>query len=311
MNRLADIIEDLAAADSAAHDLRRLAEAGPHDPVVAINLDAVLRRRTDLERRMAALLSAEQNDLIRLEITAADHADASAAAGAQSVVLFQRLLTAAFDAVLTGVPKPCYAPSPEAVDGSTLTFARAPSGSAAIHLTIPNDRLLGIDSDLDRALGLVFELMAMRSGELIRELARHLGIATVSAVHALAAHAAAHGFSTTIQWRKRDHERRRISMPHGDARTMATTIEAIADDRLESIELDCELLAMDEGGGSFRVAVADGPIVSGDLADGFPRGGAWTTRRWYRALLLRASRVRYADGEETVRWSLRGLVAEA
>ncbi|MCB1502675.1 MAG: hypothetical protein KDK07_23345 [Bauldia sp.] len=311
MNRLADILEDLAAADAATHHLRQLAATQPLDPVLAVNLDALLRRRGDLERQMAALLSAEQNDLIRIAVTGVDESSAPAADAARSVALFQRLLTAAFDAILTGAPKARYAPSPEAMERSTLHFVRPPSDSHEIHLAIANDYLLAIESDLDRALGLVCELLVLRSKVLIRELAQHLGIATVSAAYALFELAAAQRLSISIRWRKRDHERRKISVSHADARTMTTIIEAIHDDRMATVEQDCELLGIDEVGGSFRIAITGGQVISGDLTDGFPRGGAWTTRRWYRALLLRASRLGYADGEETVRWSLTGLVAQA
>ena len=62
--------------------------------------------------------------------------------------------------------------------------------------------------------------------------------------------------------------------------------------------------------GTFRIEVSGGETITGVLAEGFPRGGSWTTRHWYTAVLLRAMRVRYATGEETVRWSLRRLIPE-
>jgi hypothetical protein len=307
---ISDIIEDLAEADIASSYLRDLADAKPGDQILPINLAAVLRRRTDLEHRMSALLSVVQVDLIAFEIRRDDGGEAAAAPAASCVVLFQRLLTAAFDAVRTGTPKRLYDPSPENVELSTLSFSPPPDGSHSINLTIANERLLAIDTDLDQAITLVLELLALRPKTLIRELAQRVGVATVAAAHALAAHAAAHDLSVSVAWRKRDREHRQASISHSDAQAFAAAVEAINDDRIESIDRECELLAIDEIAGSFRIACADNETISGELVSGFASGGQWTTHRWYKAHLVRAVRLRYASGEEIVRWSLRGLDAE-
>ena len=85
MNRLPDLLDDLAEADTVGHALRRLAEAEPRDPIATINLDAVMRRRRDLERELGALLGVEQLDLIRYRVELFDGSAPPAAAIARSV----------------------------------------------------------------------------------------------------------------------------------------------------------------------------------------------------------------------------------
>ncbi len=308
MNRLPDLLEDLAEADAVGHALRRFVEAEPRDPIATINLDAVMRRRRDLERELGALLGEEHHDLIRYRIDLFDRSAPPAAAVARSVLLFQSLVTAAFDAIRTA-PKRLYQPSNENVRMSSLSFASVPGRRTEIHFTIPNERLLILESDLDITFGVVFELLAARAKTLFRNIAARAGIASVAAAYAWAENAAQHSLTTTITWRKASDERRTISLSHSDALLFKTAVEAITDDAVEPLECDCELISIDEAAATFRIENADGETISGGLADGFPRGGSWTTRRWYTAVLHRATRVRYATGEEIVRWSLRGLIA--
>jgi hypothetical protein len=309
MSRISDILDDLAEADTVAHELRRLPEAEPRDQIVTINLDAVIRRRADLERELGTLLATRQLDLIRYRVELFDGSAPPAIAIARSIVLFQTLVTAAFDAIRS-TPKRLYQPSHENVRMSSLSFARAPGGSAAIHFTIPNDRLLLLASDLDEAFGLVFELLMARAKTMFRNIATRAGIASVTAAHAWAENAVQYGLTTTIAWRKASDERRVITLSHSDALLFKTAIDAVSDETVEDVDRQCELLALDDATGTFRIEVSGGETIAGTLAEGFPRGGSWTTRHWYTAVLLRAMRVRYATGEETVRWSLRRLIPE-
>lgn len=309
MSRISAIIDDLAEADTVAHALRRLAEAEPRDEIITINLDAVKRRRADLERELAALLATRQHDLIGYRVELFDGSAPSAVAIARSIVHFQTLVTAAFDAIRSG-PKRLYHPSHENVRMSLLSFARTPGGGAAIHFTIPNDRLLLLASDLDETFGLVFDLLMTRTKTMFRDIATRAGIASVTAAHAWADNAVQYGLTTTVAWRKASDERRVISLSHSDALLFRTAIDAVSDEAVEEIDRPCELLAIDETAGTFRIEAAGGETITGTLADGFPRGGNWTTRHWYTAVLLRAMRVRYASGEVTVRWSLRQLIPE-
>jgi hypothetical protein len=309
MSRVSDILDDLAEADTVANELRRLAEADPRDDIVTINLESVKRRRADLERELGTLLATRQLDLIRYRVELFDGSAPPAIAIARSIVLFQTLVTAAFDAIRS-TPKRLYHPSHENVRLSSLSFARAPGGNADIHFTIPNDRLLLLASDLDEAFGIVFDLRSARAKTMFRNIATRAGIASVTAAHAWAENAAQYALTTTITWRKASDERRVISLFHSEALLFKTAIDAVSDETVEEVDRPCELLAIDDATGTFRIEVSGGETITGVLAEGFPRGGSWTTRHWYTAVLQRAMQVRYATGEETIRWSLRRLIPE-
>lgn len=306
MSRLADLIEGISEADALAAELRLAAENDPADTTLPINIEAVSRRRNDLERQLAKVLTQVQMDLVRYRVEQFDGSEAPAIAVAQSIVLFQTLLTAVFDAVRSG-PKRLYQPSAENVRLSTLHFATAPAGSEAIHFIIANDRLLAMESDLDVAFDLMFELFGARARTLIRDVAARAGVAAVAAAHAWAGNAVHHGLTTTVGWRKRNNERRSLMLGHSEALLFRTSIEAVVDEASQPLALECEILTLDEDARSFRILLADKSLVAGQISDSFAFGGRWTLRHWYIADLLRATRIHYATGDEVVRWSLRGL----
>ena len=306
MTRLDGVLEHLAEADVVAGELRALRESRPEDLATAVNLESVLRRRGDLEHELRALLSWQQLELVTYRVEQFDGSDAPAAAVASSILTFQALITSAFDALRAG-PKRTYQPSSENQRLSALQFGRAPGAREAIQLTIPNERLLGVETVLDMALDLVFELFAARGKVLIRNLAARVGIATVTAARAWAENAVQHGLTTAITWHRPSDKPRTVAFSHSEALLFRTAIDAVADDTVQPRREECELVSIDESARTFRLVLANGTMVAGDLTDSFPPGGHWTTRRWYVADLLRADRIRYGSGAEDVRWSLRGL----
>jgi hypothetical protein len=306
MSRIAGILNGMSEADAVAEALRQMLERDPEDATLTVNRDAALRRRADLAGELGQVLATGQVDLLRYRVEQFDGSDAPALGVARSVVLFQTLLTAVLDGIRSG-PKRTYQPSAENVRLSTLHFAKAPAGSEAIHFVIANDRLLAMESELDIAFDVMFELVEARAKTLIRDIAGRAGIAAVAAAHAWAGNAVERGLTTTIGWRKRNSERRSVTLSHSEALLFRKAIDAVADDSAEPQTLECEILSLDETARSFRIVLADRSVVAGQIADGFPFGGRWTMRHWYLADLLRATRVQYATGEETVRWSLRGL----
>ncbi len=308
MSRIAEVIESIAEADAVAGELGRAQEHDPDDATLAVNRDAVLRRRADLEAELGQLLATEQFDLLRYRVEQFDGSDAPVLGVAHSIALFQTLLTAVYDAVRGG-PRRRYEPSAENVRLSSLQFAHPPSPGSAVHFLIANDRLLALESDLDVALELLFELLDARARTIIRDVAARAGVASVAAAHAWAGNAVKHGLTTTIAWRKKKADRRSVTFSHSEALLYRTAIEAVADESSEVMSVECEIVSLDEPARSFRLRLSDKSIIDGQIADSFPVGGRWALRHWYRADLLRATRLHYATGEETVRWSLRGLAA--
>ena len=128
MTNIRYILNDLQDTDLILTRLRSPALLASGDETVQVNLEAVVKRRTDLERRLDAELKREQSDLIEYKIQRGEAMTYPARAVASAVLLFQEIVTSVFDAIRSG-PKPRYGPSAENLELSSMDFAAAWTGS--------------------------------------------------------------------------------------------------------------------------------------------------------------------------------------
>lgn len=304
--RLADILTSLQDTDTTLRALGDLADAHPSDETVLVNIDAVTKRRKALERRLGARLRQGQLDLIRLTMHRRSDEACPAGAMARSLVVFQDMVTAVFDAIRDG-PKRDYAPSAKNAELSAFRIATTPVDTQTVSLTLPNERLLAVRSELDLAIEIVLALFRLRTEADLRRFGEKIGIASIARLHEWAANSARERLQTTIEWRKAEDDIRTVAISHVEAAALRQLIELSWEERIESVDLECQLIGLDEARRTFRLQVSDAERIEGTLADEFPRGRHWTMNAWLFAGLVRATRVSYATGAVTTRWSLTAL----
>ncbi|MEP0320431.1 hypothetical protein [Bauldia litoralis] len=306
MNSLSDILIDLRDTDLTLQELHTLAGGANDDRALRVNIDAIAKRRRDLERQLDAQLRIGQLDLIRYRVEREDGDVAAAAASAQSLVLFQEVITAVFDAIRDR-PKRRYAPTGENAALPALHFAAAPTDSPTMSLSIPNDRLLAIRSELDLTFELVFALFHLRSVVEFRHFAPRTGIAPITKLSAWATNSIEHGLRTTIGWQKTKARATTTVTTLRDATALRRAIEAASDELIEDTDIEGRLVSLDEALGTFRIQ-SETASIQGFLASDFPRGGGWIVNAGIIAVLSKATRTDYATGAETVHWTLRSLI---
>jgi hypothetical protein len=306
MMDLTETLRSLQDTDVALGKLNGLVPEAGADTILAINLEALAKRRADLERRLGAHLRADQLDLVEYRIDAAGAEACPAIAVAQAVQRFQELTTAVFDAVRSS-PKRLYQPSRDSVELSTMGVASARAGAVMmVSLSVPNDRLLAIQSDLDVSFELVFALLRVRSqGELL-PLQSRVGVAALTRALAWADNSIAFGLTTFISWQKNAAVSESIEISPDEATALHAAIESTTLERVDDFEQECELLSLNNASSTFLLITAAGDEITGLLASEFPRG-PWPIHARYLATLTRRLRVRCSTGEETVRWTLGAL----
>jgi hypothetical protein len=305
MTDLADTLDSLHDTDVIVRKLNDLAQDSTQDAVDRVNLEALAKRRGDLERQLGALLRADQLDLVEYRIEVASGDACPAVAVAQALLRFQEMTTCIFDALRTA-PKRLYRPSPENVELSTMMVAGARVGSVMISLSVPNERLIAIQSDLDVAFELVFALLRVRSQNQLISVQARTGTAALSRAYAWAQNSVEHGLTTLISWQKNSAVSEAIAISKDDALLLQKTIEDTVLERTDDVERECELLSLDNASSSFVLRMPTGEELAGLLANSFPRG-AWAIHARYLAALSRRLRVRCSTGEETARWTLNAL----
>jgi hypothetical protein len=313
MNEIHRILEQLQDTDSAATRFEQLAEQNPNDTVHAINVRAIRKRRTDLERRLNAELRNTQSDLVQYHVEKSELDRYPALAVAKAIAGFQELVTAVFDAIRS-TPKKRYRPSAENIALSTLDFAMAaPVNSVLISLSIENERLLAIKSELDQTFERVFEILKTREPDGLRMLAGRVGIAALSKAHDWAASTAQFGLNTTIAVRKEiGIDPVDFSISNSEAQSLKEAIEGQSDRATEPEAVIGELIGIDVDAdldrSYFHVKTQDGRNLEGKLAGSFLRDQHWAVHVVYIAHVIKITTIKYATGEEKVEWVLASLI---
>jgi hypothetical protein len=303
MSQLGNILLDLRDSDATLADLAALANLEPVDPVIDLNREAIERRRHDLERDLHDLLKRQQLDLLRYKVARSGGGPCPASGLARSIWCLQELITSVFDAVRSREGE-----SRENAELTALMFASAERGSVVVSLSIPNERLLLVQSDLDVSLQLIFDFLQIRTSGGLRGIAQRVGFKSTAALYLWAETFMEYGLEVSLHWQKTAEWARAASLSLNEALVLKTTIEATYDDLAEAIELDCQLINLDTRNGNFLVETTDGRQITGRLGDEFPRTSGPVLSGLYRATLMRVVRQSYASGEQSAAWILRKLL---
>lgn len=309
MNEIQRILDQLLDTDAAVAHFERLAEGQEFDPIHASNLRAIQKRRGDLERRLSNELKATQSDLVQYHVSKPQGDRYPVMAVANAIAGFQELITAVFDAIRSA-PKQRYRPSPENAALSSLDFAMAlPVQSVLISMSVENERLIAVKSDLDLAFERVFEILSTRETEKLRDLAETVGIASISKAHDWAVTSSQFGLNTKIKIQKDADTSISYVISNADAQRLKEAIEEKSDRTIDPFIIVGELVGIDVDPqrSYFHVKTDEGQILQGRLSDGFPTGTKWAVHVRYTAHLSRVTTVKYATGEEKIEWLLNNL----
>lgn len=307
MSYLSDILNDLGDTDRTLQELKALAAERSDDGVFRTNISAISKRRRDLERRLDSTLSAGQLDLIQLRVEREDGSIPAAHIVARAVILFQAIVSGVFGAVRTET-RPLAPPSPDIEALSSLTFATSPNQADVVSLSIPNDRLLAIRSDLDVTLDLVFSLFELRTVGALKSLAQRTGLSPITKLYEWVSMNADDGYRTSIGWRKSRERTVMATISPSQAVAMKDMIGSTYDSESNTVDMDGLLVGLDEVHRTFHFETVDGANIQGRLVDAFPRGQTWVMNTRLTASLTRTSQVDYGTGSQTVQWALTALL---
>lgn len=309
MNELARILSQLQETDSVSAQFERVLQTNPNDEVARINSESVLKRRSDLERRLSNELRSTQADLVEYHVSRTEDEKYPVLAIAKAISGFQELVTSVFDA-LKSAPKQRYRPSAENTALSSLDFGMAlPVGSVLVSMSVPNDRLLAVKSELDQTFDSVFKILNTKEPEALREIASQVGIASIAKAHDWAASTAQFGLNTKIKVQKDIASAINFEISTEGAQSLKEIIEEKSDQKVIPLQVQGELVGIDVDRPNtyFHLKTADGRDLKGKLSDTFPAGQEWAVHINYSASLLQVTTIRYATGEEKIDWVLAAL----
>ena len=175
-------------------------------------------------------------------------------------------------------------------------------------MSIQNERLLAVKSELDETFELVIAVLHARSDTELRQLVNRVGVASISRAYNWADNSANYGLDTSIAWSKTVPLGETVSVTKQQALALKEAIDATSDEEITPNEFECELIGIDDYTSYFYIKTTTGDEIKGGLSNEFPKGLQLTTHNRYRAFLSKSTKIKYSTGEEKERWTLHRLV---
>ena len=269
--------------------------------------ESLVNRQRDLEEAFAEAAHEEFLDLCVYRLIADSHDSFSISAFTGALGSFQSLLTTVYDSLKTG-PKVQARFSAEIVQESTLSVGYTYPGSLGLVLTMPNERLMIVESLLDQAVGIVFAMAKASSAADVAAYAQQAGVASVRKLYAWSQSHSEHAMSADIRWQRRGEDRASLLVQHQELEQLERTIEEAVEEKHEPVVVTGELTGLDVSvGGRFRLKFPDADDIVGHLADSFDRTRPYTIHDMFEVRMTKHSKVFYSTEREEQTWELSEL----
>lgn len=306
MTTLFELAAELRQTHAAIRQMDQLIADHPDDDALELNMLAIQKRQRVLERQFAELANQKHIDVLNYRFIPEGGSSYPLNAVAGALASLQEAIAIVFDA-LKSVPKIRARISADVAAMTTLDFAYSYDGSLGFAFSIPNERLLLIESDLDRTISVLFRAIKATNREEITALAREIGAAGLRRIYKWSEHHSKFNIGAGIEWRRQLEVREEVNVQPSTLVRLQELIEESSPETREDITVDGVLMGIDVIADNFRLAVADGDDIRGHLADEFNRTEHWAVVTQYSALIEVRTKISYATDTEIKSYYLKHL----
>ncbi len=306
MSELLDTIEKIQDTQAAIKRLEEAAARHPEVPSVAASLRSLQKRRQDLETAFSSLVDQQWFDVCSYRILPERGEHVMLPSLTSTLGEFQSLFTLVYDTMKNG-PKQRGRASVEAATATTFGFGYSFAGSVGFVLTLPNERLLTDETDLDRAMSTVFEMAKADSPQQIAGFAKELGAAPIRTMYRWVTSHVRSGLNVDIGWRREEQVRASLFIQVPELENLQQAIGETSDEVEEVLTIRGALVGADVHSHSFHIELEDGSEIKGKMAEGV--GSEYTVElpRRYTAQIRKTTQIRYASDEDIVSYYLLSL----
>jgi len=304
MTDIIDIREKLRDTHAEIELLRREIVRDPSNPWLPISLTSLESRQQQLENAFARAAAEHGEDVFSYRLVRERTPNFPISVLGATLTHFQSLLTILYDAITNG-PKERGKVSHEITEQSALNFGYSFAGSLGMVFTVPSERLLIGDSNLDIAVNGMFEMMNAASPDEVAKYAHQYGIAAVRKMYAWANHHVAQGITTDIAWRRGDAVRREAKLGLDQAIVLCSMIEAASEVTTTPLSARGILVGGDVQTKKFHLKFSDETEMEGRLANDFVADSPLTLGKVYEVEITVYHKTEYAIDKENTWYELR------
>ncbi len=219
---------------------------------------------------------------------------------------FQSLITVVYDSIKTG-PKERARITADVVQKTAFGLGYFYPGSVGVVLTIPNERLLSIESDLDETINVVFKMAKTAEPENIKLYSRQYGLASIRALYKWANDHVKSELGADIEWRRNRDIRSSLLVQSPEMKVLQETIDRTGDEFTEEVVIRGELIGFDMQPIKFHFRPEEGEDIRGKFEDAISRDHPREFPKKYTATIRKTTRIHYSREEDDIDYFLMRL----
>ena len=304
MSLLLEIRQKLDAAGAKISELEQAMLDYPNHAAIAANLESAVRIRQKLEGQFMEAAARTGVEVCRYRAFD-DHDRAQAAPAFTAIAGFQRFVSVVFGAKKNGRKEKATVTEEESAQ-STFNFGFAFTGSVGVVLTIPRDKPMLAESELDDAMKIVFSMARAKSPGEIQKYASDLGPGPITALYQWAKENVTHGLGAEVEWMHGDTVSERLMLQRQELTRLTNAIDETSSSKDDYIEIIGDLRMADVDGRRFRLAQSkDLRIFKGTVEPGaIDQRHRVQLPKKYKARIRRTTTNHLATGVKEVRYHL-------
>jgi hypothetical protein len=307
MSKIIHLQRDLQDTHAALATLEKAIAADPRSWSLKATAESLLKRLRKLEAEFARLTEAIGEDVCWYRLIP-DNEDVSVKALASAFSNFQSLVSVVYDAVKSGIPKERGKLGAEAEKDSTLLFRYAFTGSLGVVLTVPNERLLLVESDLDNTFKNIFDMARSETPAAVLEFARNLGKPSIQRLFEWTSGLAGNRMEAEIQWRSGTTVKARLLLQQAEIERLRQIIDETSEESVTELTIDGTLVGANVEARTFVLHLDEGGDIRGNFTDAISTAHKAEIPKRYQAKILKTAKVKYSTNEEKLTYQLLSLI---
>ena len=305
MTTLAAVARAVRDTNAQISRMEREISANPHEKGLLINLSALQKRLKNLEAQFAELSNRDFLDVCDYRLIPSFGESYPISAVGSVLVAFQSMVSVILESIKHG-PKLRARISPDVASMSSLDFAYTFQGSLGFTLTVPNERLLAVSSELDMAIESAFQLALAQETSDIAALARKIGVASVRTAYIWAQAHAKHQMSAEIDWKRGKIVRNHTFLETTQLEKVTRLIEQTSEVTEEPMTLRGTLVAINTSARTFQFVPIDGDEIRGSISENVSFFPPFSVPAAAVVNLVKRTQVLYSIEKDEISWVMTG-----
>ncbi len=249
---------------------RALAQT-PTDKGLRLTLLSAKRRAERAEVVLLEKAETAQIDLCRYRVIRGSSNEYPALHLAQSIANYQNLFTAVYDFAKSGAVRAAAKYAKGLREKTLLNLAYTYPGSMGVLLSIPANRNLFGEGDLDKVVRALQRITEVNSQGEVKEIAQEMGMNVIKRASDWASQNWEAEYSLDVQWRDSKDVRVGSFIERARFLRISSLINQTSEETVNEIEVAGTLVGYHDLSDRFSVATREGDVYNGRLHDNFVR----------------------------------------